>query len=205
MADYFGATIYIGGQLSAKELPFFIQTISNEIPGCGDLDDDMSPEDLMNFFGDTTNEYDGSTMLEADGSIKFYGEGRYGKFDDLEEFCVSHGLTFIRYSDAYAEYDADVEWWGPGMETTRNQTCDNEYNPTIRAAYIKDMMRDIEQFNPDEAPLHINDTPGHNQEYLAKWVLNNTWDKWEALKGFIDHISPEPPASAGEFEIISDT
>jgi len=205
MSDYFSGTIEIGGQLPASELPFFIQAINNEtnLNLKEEIKEDISPKEFLDLLDGTENIDDMQEIIQNGGSLRFFvSEARYGRFEDIESFCVRNGLTFIRYSEAYGEYEADIEWWQPGMEQSCIRFCDNYGHITIRAERIRETIESVKRFNPKEAPLYLNETaPDDVNAFLAKWSLKNEWDAMEALKARLDYLAPRPP-EVGKFEII---
>lgn len=203
MSDWFGATILIGGQLPVKELPSFIAALNLDVPFPQTIKEDLGHKEFMEQLKEIEGVDDGLPLIHYNGSLRFYvAQARWGRFENLEEFCVENNLSYIRNSDSYDEYLPEVEWWTPGMEAKETLICDNEQQVTIRTEYIRDMMIEIENFNPKEAPLYISEDTQDNNWFLAQFSLKNGWDKWEALKAFIDQLSPKPPTSPGKFEII---
>lgn len=86
MADRVSATITIGGTLDWAKLP--------------DLIDHIASEGL-------STEWDGGDFTAADmpenGPLELMAhEVAWGRFDDLEGFCVAEGLPFARWSGGYA-------------------------------------------------------------------------------------------------------
>lgn len=84
MADRVPVTIKIGGNLPLPLLECFTALIENY--ALTTLDD--APFD--------------PTTLPPDGPIELAGtEIAWGRLDDLEGFCIDHGLPFLRWADAY--------------------------------------------------------------------------------------------------------
>ena len=205
MSDWFAGTIYIGGELPAKDLPDFIATIVGEIPGIDqkEINDETTPEKFLEYLNENINEDDGSNIVEADGSLRFYvAEARCGMFEDVEAFCVSNGQTYVRLSDSSGECIAEVEYWMPGMENVKVVAADNEQNPIIDTPVIKYMIDAVQAFNPEDAPLTLNKDSNTHEGFLGNWALKNEWNPFEALKALIENHAPTPPDEVGEFKIV---
>ncbi|QCI78803.1 hypothetical protein E6W36_01795 [Hankyongella ginsenosidimutans] len=84
MADRCQAPITIGGTLPASLLDAFIETIRDE---------GLSTE------WDCTG-FDASDLPENDALRLMANEVAWGRFDDLEAFCIVHRLPFARWSGA---------------------------------------------------------------------------------------------------------
>lgn len=86
MADRVSASITIGGALGAALLPDLLAAIANER---------------------LSTEWDGepfaADQLACGEPLRLMAhEVAWGRFEELEAFCLTHGLPFVRWSGAYA-------------------------------------------------------------------------------------------------------
>ena len=85
MADRVSATITIGGRVPADQLLDLASVINGE-----GLSTDWDGEDFT------------LSQLVPDASLALMAhEVAWGRFEDLEAFCISEGLSFVRWSGAY--------------------------------------------------------------------------------------------------------
>lgn len=93
MADFVSARIRIGGALPADRY--------------GELADHIAAYDLRTEWGGP--HFDPQTT-HANGALDLYAyDVSNGTFDDLEEFCVDHGLAFWRWSGGSAgAFDPEI-------------------------------------------------------------------------------------------------
>jgi hypothetical protein len=205
MSDLGYAEIYIGGRLPASLVEDFINAVNGDI---GKWGKDVPAKGFLEWLKENKNEEDGNEFIGADGSLRIAGGTiQNAEFVNLEGFCCEHNLTFIRYSEYCGGTNPCVCWKTPEMTSYEEHEKDINNNPCIPTHYLREAIKCVEEFKPDDSPLHLNKDGGslNNQEFLAKWALQNGWDQMEALKALTDYICPEPPASPGAFEIISNT
>ena len=86
MADYVSVSIRIGGSLDTADLPDLLAAIAAD----GAMADwEGTPFDLASL--------DRSTPLALMAT-----EVAWGRFDGIEDFCVTHGLAFVRWAGGAA-------------------------------------------------------------------------------------------------------
>lgn len=91
MADRVSASITIGGAVPADQLVAFAEAIQNE-----------------GLFTEWGGEPFDLRELPTDGPLSLMAhEVAWGRFEELEAFCIEHGLPFARWSGGYG-----CEW-GP--------------------------------------------------------------------------------------------
>lgn len=152
MSDRYGANIEIGGQISRSKmdpddseqtcLEALLAAINNESVS-------------RDYGGKDENPANEQELLEliVDGHLCFkHEEIRNGEFEQLESDCRRLGLSFDRHSEAYCEYDAQDNWWRPGMEVPGEAITDVSGHPVV-------LWRDAKKIlDAAEAPLP--DSPG---------------------------------------------
>ena len=97
MADCFWGSIEIGGSLPRSKVKDFLKAIKEDV--VEEVDSDFIEENM-----------DEETLSFEDD------QARKGEFGDTESFCTDNGLSFVRQSDAYSEYSAEVSWLIEGKE-----------------------------------------------------------------------------------------
>lgn len=108
MGTYFPAKIEIGGKLKRADLDDFLDAANKAGVGFDYADEENIDADKL------------MAHLEAGPpeSLNLYSSSAsWGRFENLENWLDSYGLPWIRHSDAYAEYNADVTVSFPDEET----------------------------------------------------------------------------------------
>jgi hypothetical protein len=135
MSDHFPGEITIGGKIAAALLEEFLQEVAATGASVGDYGD--TP-----FVGKTAEEL--REALDESGHLHLAdAEVRYGQFEELEAFCVQHGIPFDRHSDAKYEFDAENVSFRPGMEHPQQIFSNNN----------GDDLMDVDQVRPVAAEL----------------------------------------------------
>ncbi len=101
MSDYMAAEIWIGGRIPAALVPNLCLAISRECAGIEWGDCKFSP---------TTADALRPAIREHDGVPALWlcdDQARWGQFEELEAFLVTHGIQFRRRSDG--KFDSDPE------------------------------------------------------------------------------------------------
>jgi hypothetical protein len=157
MSDNFPGTISIGGFIPRALIPELLEVIQGE--GLA-YDYDESPpkteENLLEIARDPNNH--GYLVLKN-------SEARYGYFEDLEEFLISHHIPFHRHSDGYGEWDAEIVEYRPEFEATRLFSAYqmDESKPLVPSETIQRLIAPLKAFmeNPGQAgamlPLQVAD------------------------------------------------
>ena len=97
MADYFGAAIWIGGDVcrrTARRLCKFIYEAGVSTDWDAAIFTPQHPQDQVEV-----------CRQETEGPLLFLfdSQARYGEFDSLETFLVRHEIAFMRQSDGHFE------------------------------------------------------------------------------------------------------
>ena len=135
MADRFPGEITIGGKVPSALLEEFLGEVASSGASVGDYGD--AP-----FDGRTAEELRGA--LDEDGHLRLADpEACYGQFDDLEAFCVRHGIPFDRHSDARYEFDAVNVTFRPGMERPVVVASNNAGDSLAEVDGIRSVAREL--------------------------------------------------------------
>jgi hypothetical protein len=102
--------ITIGGILKSSHLDSFFAAIERE--GVS-YDWDEGP------FADSPDHLRELIAAEGGAGLRMRDSAHAGRFDDLEAFCIEHGLTFVVHSSASDEVDAELRWWAPGYQAVQ--------------------------------------------------------------------------------------
>ena len=135
MSDRFPGEIVIGGKVPSALLEEFLGEVASSGASVGDYGD--AP-----FDGRTAEELRGA--LDEDGHLRLADpEACYGQFDDLEAFCVRHGIPFDRHSDARYEFDAVNVTFRPGMERPVEVASNNAGDSLADADAMRPVVREL--------------------------------------------------------------
>jgi hypothetical protein len=133
MADFSGATIEIGGEISVKHLSLLAKVAA----------------------GDGFHRKQKLTLTMARQCAR-RGEplvlitlgARWGQFEMIEPFCQAHGLTYRRISERYYENDAHLVMWARGMKEPRECRFTNQAGrPAINLEDLKNARRSGRDLN----------------------------------------------------------
>jgi len=112
MGDYFSASIEVGGPMTKPTLDALVAAIVTDGPSIGDDYGGGDPGEQE--YRDAIAE-----AAAANEPLKLCDEqARSGTFESIEEFCEKNGLAFVRSSEAYCEFGAEIVWFQPGMKQT---------------------------------------------------------------------------------------
>lgn len=188
MADCFWGSIKIGGKINKKDLPLFLAAlkydclISGEDPKETDIEDARDEDNGFLFFEDS--------------------EAHCGMFDRVEETCRNLGLVYVRQSDSYGEYDAELDWFDENRKEVTLLT-DKEGWPIIRYQNLKELINALDKLRTiDEAPL-LMENGNNTEKKLAKYFMSagDVPDPITYLKVYLNKAAPEEP-TVPRFEII---
>lgn len=130
MADRMYAKITIGGRISAHTGAELLKVLDDEGLIYGNVN---------------LAEY-----KQEDGTYEFEDEEiAWGRFQELEPFCVKNGISFERNSDAKYEYNAEKVWWQPGMKEPQENITDTNYNVQVSLNTLDELIEKIKKENPD--------------------------------------------------------
>ena len=188
MADCFPGEIKIGGGVPAPLLDEFLREVVSTGASVGGYD------------GAASDRLDAEGLRQAlDGKGHLHladAEARFGQFEEIEDFCVRHGIPFDRHSDA-KEYDSENVRFRPGMEHPVVVSSDNavvtSWTPTGSArspgawlawraagrpkdkllAAVRKATRKLDGLLPPEVnplpPLEITDDSGMTRNPGGSW------------------------------------
>ena len=133
MADCFPGEIKIGGSVPASLLDEFLREVVSTGGSVGGYDGAAS---------DCRDAEGLRQALDGKGHLQLAdAEARFGQFEELEDFCVRHGIPFDRHSDAKAEYDAENVRFRPGMERPIVVSSDNNGRDLVDADGIRSVAK----------------------------------------------------------------
>ena len=135
MADCFPGEITIGGGVPASLLDEFLREVASTGGSVGGYEgaafDRLDAEGLRQ-------------ALDGDGSCNWRTpRRRFGQFEELEDFCVRHGIPFDRHSDAKQEYDSENVRFRPGMERPVVVSSDNCGRDLVEADGIRSVAKEL--------------------------------------------------------------
>jgi hypothetical protein len=135
MSDHFPGEIRIGAKIAAALLEGFLQEVTATGASVGDYGD--TPFDCK-----TAEEL--REALDESGHLHLAdAEARYGQFEDLETFCVEHGIPFDRHSDAKYEFDAENVRFRPGMEHPQQVFSNNNGDDLVDTAQLRPVAAEL--------------------------------------------------------------
>jgi hypothetical protein len=135
MADCFPGEIKIGGSVPTALVDEFLRQVSCAGGSVGGYDgpafDCRDAEGLREALNESGH------LVLADP------EARYGQFEELEQWCVRHGVAFDRHSDAKWEYDAENVRFRPGMKHPVVVPSDNCGSDLVDADRIRPVAQKL--------------------------------------------------------------
>jgi len=133
MGDYFPGKIEIGGPLTAELYQKFLEALDGTVR----VSDYNGPDDISSIRNEIDNAIANATTVE------FYNDqARGGMFEEIETWCQSHGLTYVRHSEAKFEFDAELAWWQPGMEHPNTVVSNNAHEVLINIVVIQECLEE---------------------------------------------------------------
>lgn len=134
MADRMFAKITIGGTISASVAHGLFKALKFECL----LD---SPNDLKEH-------------MDEEGTFTFEDEEvAWGRFGDLENYCIQNDIPFQRNADGKYEYNPECVWWRPGMKEVVEEICDTDANVRVELSEIEEMIAKVRQRKRLKDPL----------------------------------------------------
>ncbi len=135
MADNFPGEITIGGKVPANLLEEFLGELDSTGAKVGGYDG-------AEF--DAKTAHDLRQALDENGHLFLAdAEARYGQFEELEAFCVQHGISFDRHSDARYEFDAENVYFRPGMKGPLVVRSDNDGDDLLDISLVRPIAREL--------------------------------------------------------------
>ena len=135
MADYFPGMMTIGGKVPAAVLKKFLKQITSTHASLGEY---SGPA-----FTCATAEQLLRALDEKGHLVLADVEARFGMFEDLEAFCVEHGIPFDRHSDARHEFDAENAMFRPGMKSPLVVPSNNAGDDLFNAEAIRPVAKEL--------------------------------------------------------------
>jgi hypothetical protein len=131
MSDCYPGEIRIGGKVSAALVEEFSKQVAANKASVGGYDG--SP------FDPKRNRL--AEVLDENGYLYLAdSEARFGMFEELEAFCVEHGISFDRHSDAFAQYDAENVSFRPGMKEPKVFAATQSGDTLLRAEEVQKVL-----------------------------------------------------------------
>lgn len=141
MGDFYAGSIRIGGQLTNDLIEEFLQTITEEEVTLEWGEDSFLP----------TSHNELLAGRNADGHLYFKNDQlRNGCYETLEEWLITHHLSFIRWSASYGEYTAEAVHCRRGKYSSAYATND-EGETLIHEHLVERACTALERGRPDLA------------------------------------------------------
>ena len=135
MGERYPGQITIGGKLPAALLEEFLSELNSAGARTGGYD------------GDPFHAADADGLrgaLDDDGHLVLAdAEASYGQFEELEAFCVEHGIPFDRHSDAHYEFDAQNVYFRPGMRNPESVPSNNAGDDLFSADAVRPVVKEL--------------------------------------------------------------
>ena len=153
MGEYFPGEIQIGGKLKAELLDEFLQVVRDS----GALDEEYDEP----FTATSAEELDG--FMNGDGHLSLADpEARYGHFEEIEEFCQAHELSYNQHNDPKYEYDSENVYWRLGMEGPLTVCSNNNGVDLVDVNKIRPVVEELAglvgtEYHRDQLRLAIHD------------------------------------------------
>ncbi len=165
MADRVSASLKVGGVLPSSALPELIELIQQEGVGPDWGESFQTEGDLL------------AHLRNGASGVTFYAfRVRNGEFEDLQDFCARHGLTYV------LSFDGLGGGWAPGRRIRRPQdrgqgltcTLDGDRGaaclsadqiPALGLTTVQEILAHLERFDLSETPpFVIDDAPAASVE-----------------------------------------
>jgi len=124
MSERMAAEIWIGGPVSSGLVESLCAAITAEGVGLEWGEGGFHPKCAADLL-DACQDQDGTGLL-----CLYDCEARWGQFEDLEKFLVSHNLSFTRRTDGRYEFDPELLEFRPGKPPQRWIT-NHDGEPTV--------------------------------------------------------------------------
>jgi len=131
MSDRLAAQIWIGGKITKTDFVklFLVARDSGVGFEWGENPIGSNPQEFMDSIDFTEPLY----LCDIDAC--------YGEFPDLTSFCQKHKLTYKVQNEAKYEYNAEVEWWKPGMKSCKTCRSDQDGNFLVDVKELHKIMK----------------------------------------------------------------
>ena len=171
MSDQFWAKITIGGDIPESLVENLLANINEQFWVTYEKIEDLIEDDKI-------------TLEDP--------QARYGEFEELEAFCGSKGIDYLRESSPYGEFSACASWVIKG--NSGELVLDNDGNyPICNLFSIASMVEAVSELNedPEKAPLFINEK-GYKKEIAKDLIKHGPIDKFERFKKLFKENHPGP-------------
>lgn len=183
MPDTFWGSIKIGGKILKKDLPQLIEALEYDC-----LLDEEKCASIDPF----------KIYRNKDGTLYFEdNEAHCGMFERVEKTCRELGLVYVRQSDSYADYDAELNWFDENKKEVTLLTDQNGW-PIVRYETLRELINALDKLRTiDEAPL-LMENGNETEKELAKYFMSvgSVPDPITYLKVYLNetnHKEPTPP------------
>lgn len=131
------AHIHIGGTLKAEDVEDFLYAIHADGPYL-EQDESAAPTTLAEL----------REALDDDGLLSLAdNQANYGNFPAIEQFCLEHGLYYMKHADAKYEYEAEWSVLAPRMKEARSYTSDNNEALVVQADVAGKLAKKLERLH----------------------------------------------------------
>ena len=169
MADFCYGKIEFGGALKESLIDELVEAISEDCYS-GHSTTEEAQEKFIEQIEACRNNPSVLTFEEE--------EARWGSFENIEGFCLDHGLIYLAYRQGSSEYLPEIVTNEYGQEN--NYVVDGCNDPLICRTRIRDVIRLIRDFkeNPKKIPLVLasdldKKTGYHIDKDIASLVAKN--------------------------------
>ena len=135
MADYFPGEIRIGGTIPGDVLEAFLAEVNATGAKVGGYEG-------LEFAATTAADL--TEALDGDGHLFLVNDqARSGMFEEMEAFCVRHGISFDRHSDARYEYDAENISFRTGMKEPVSIPSNNAGEDLFTVGAVRPVVKEL--------------------------------------------------------------
>ncbi len=183
MGDMAWGDITIGGILPERLLKEFVESFEYFMEG----------EDYRRYVKNKIDSKNGTFYHED-------SEASSGQFEELEDFCRAHSLSFVANASPTTVAMADTHWWTPGMKEIHYQITSNDHEALVEASKVEEIQRIITEVlsailkgNIRNAPKLINSKNQMEREFGVHVLKHNKIDPFEFLKEWYKDLVPDAP------------
>ena len=172
MSERYPAEITIGGKMPTGLLDHFLGELRSAGVRVGGYDGDPFDAKTVDELRQVLDEGEHLVLADAEAS--------YGQFEDLEEFCVQHGIPFDRHNDAHFEFDSENVHFRAGMESPLAVYSNNQ----------SDDLTDVAKVRPVASELARLAKAKLTHDELLAAVVKASGDLAKALPPEVDPLPP---------------
>ena len=135
MADCIPGEITIGGTIPDDVLGAFLGEVNSTGASVGGYG---GTEAAFKTTADLTE------ALDDDGHLLLVDDqASFGQFEGLEDFCVKHGISFDRHSDAKYEFDAENVSYRTGMKKPVSIPSNNDGEDLFSVKAVRPVVKEL--------------------------------------------------------------